>query len=103
MFQKFRKKPIEIVAFQFTKEKHDYLKKNVKKNENENPVDVRMLDIPDAELEWNWFTQQLYIMTSEGQMEVNVGDWVIREPFDKVRRYYPVKNEIFVQTYDAVV
>jgi len=101
MFKKFRKKPIEIVAFQFTKQMQKDLIA-LGKNPNENPIDVKVPNIPDADTQWNWYTGQLYIQTSEGQMEVNVGDWIVKEPFDKERKYYPVKNEIFKQTYDAV-
>lgn len=101
MFKKFRKKPIEIVAFQFTKQMQKDLIA-LGKNPNENPIDVIIPNIPDADTQWNWHTQQLYIETSEGQMEVNISDWIVKEPFYKERKYYPVKNEIFMQTYDAV-
>jgi hypothetical protein len=99
MFKKFRKKPIEIVAFQFTKQ----MQKNLIAlgiNPKENPVDVKIPNIPDAETYWNWHTQQLYLQTSEGEMKVNITDWIVKEPFDKVYKYFPVKNEIFVQTYE---
>lgn len=101
MFKKFKKKPIQIVAFQFTKEMWKDLIA-LGKNPDENPIYVKMPNIPDADTQWNWYTGQLYIQTSEGQMEVNIGDWIVKEPFDKERKYYPVKNEIFKQTYDAV-
>ena len=102
MFKKFRKKPIEIVAFQFTKQMHKDLIA-LGKNTDNNPIDVKIPNIPDAETYWNWHTQQLYLQTSEGEMGVNITDWIVKEPFDKVRKYYPVKHKIFVQTYDAVL
>jgi len=43
------------------------------------------------------------IITSEGTMAVNVGDWIIKEPFDKERQFYPCKPDIFAQTYDPVL
>lgn len=101
MFQKFRKKPIEIVAFQFTQEMQQDLIA-LGKNPDENPIDVKIPNIPDANTYWNWFTRQLYLYTSEGEMEVNVGDWIVKDPFDKERKYYPVKNEIFLKTYDKL-
>lgn len=102
MFKKFRKKPIVVEAFQFTKQMHkDLIALGEKPYEN--PISVKLPDIPDADTYWNWFAKQLYLNTSEGEMQVNVSDWIIREPFDKVRKYYPVKNEIFVQTYDPEI
>jgi len=101
MFKKFRKKPIEVVAFQFTKQMHNDLI-SLGKNPNENPIAVKIPNIPDVKTYWNWHTQQLYIETSEGEMNVNISDWIVKEPFDKVRKYYPEKNEKFVQTHDAV-
>ena len=41
------------------------------------------------------------IITSEGVMRVNVGDYIIKEPFDKGRGFYPCKPDIFELTYDA--
>ncbi len=32
-------------------------------------------------------------------MKATIGDYVIKEPFDKERRYYPCKPDIFDQTY----
>lgn len=46
--------------------------------------------------------QELYIPTSEGNMLCNIGDYVIKEPFDKVRKYYPCKPDIFEKTYEKV-
>jgi hypothetical protein len=42
----------------------------------------------------------LVIKTSEGDMEANIGDYIIKEPFDKVRGFYPCKPDIFKLTYD---
>lgn len=42
------------------------------------------------------------IVTSEGTMRVNEGDYIIKEPFDKKRGFYPCKPDIFEQTYELV-
>lgn len=42
------------------------------------------------------------IVTSEGVMVVNKGDYIIKEPFDKVRGFYPCKPDIFKATYDQI-
>jgi hypothetical protein len=44
----------------------------------------------------------LCIDTSEGMMFANIGDYIIKEPFDKERKFYPCKEEIFKQTYDIL-
>lgn len=43
------------------------------------------------------------IITSEGVMAVNVGDYIIKEPFDKERGFYPCKPDIFKKTYEDYV
>ena len=101
MFKKFRKKPIEVDALQFTQEmQNDLIALGIKPRENH--ISVTIPEITDAETEWNWFTQQLYLHNSEGQMQVNVNDWIIKEPFDKVIKYYPIKNDILPKTYEEV-
>jgi len=40
------------------------------------------------------------VITSEGTMAVNVGDYIIKEPFDKERKFYPCKPDIFHKTYE---
>jgi len=41
----------------------------------------------------------LVIKTSEGDMLANIGDMIIKEPFDKNRMFYPCKPDIFKKTY----
>ena len=43
------------------------------------------------------------IITSEGTMRVNVDDYIIKEPFDKDRKFYSCKSNIFKQTYDKYI
>lgn len=42
----------------------------------------------------------LVIKTSEGGMFASIGDYIIKEPFDKERKFYPCKPDIFHATYD---
>ena len=41
----------------------------------------------------------LVIKTSEGDMLANIGDYIIKEPFDKERAVYPCKTDVFAATY----
>jgi len=53
--------------------------------------------------EGNYYFQNgnhLHIKTSEGDMKANVGDFIIKEPFDKKRKFYPCKPDIFDKTYE---
>lgn len=79
---KYRKKPVEIEAFQFGKD-----------------------DFPP------WFTQEIYednvvlkdksayIKTLEGTMIANSGDFIIKGVKGEI---YPCKADIFEQTYDRI-
>jgi hypothetical protein len=44
----------------------------------------------------------LIIKTSEGHMKASIGDYIIKEPFDKERKYYPCKPDIFKATYEQI-
>ena len=86
---KFRKKPVEVEAMQFTVESKDQVfnfvcgNKHAEFDANLNPV--------------------LVIETKEGDMKAVLGDWVIKEPFPtRDRNYYPCKPDIFEQTYEQV-
>ncbi len=91
MIKKYRKKPIVIeaiiveVAYRNLSEIVDFVG-----NENLCPIERRPNYI-------------LKIKTSEGDMAVNYGDYIIKEPFDKERRFYPCKPDIFKQTYEEVL
>ena len=81
---KFRKKPIEIEAIIFNgfnfKECREWI--GIENYDN-------TLNYPN-------------IITSEGIMTVNVGDYIIKEPFDKERGFYPCKPDIFEKTYEKI-
>jgi len=78
---KYIKKPVEIEAVQFTGENFEECKKYIGIANFDNT-----LNYPN-------------VITSEGVMRVNVGDYIIKEPFDKDRGFYPCKPDIFKQTY----
>lgn len=42
------------------------------------------------------------IRTLEGNMTVSLGDYIIKEPFDTERKFYPCKPHIFERTYIKV-
>ena len=46
----------------------------------------------------------LLIETKEGIMKAFKSDWIIKEPFPTGDRdFYPCKNDIFINTYDAIL
>ena len=96
---KYRKKPVIIDAVQWTgknnREMFDFLTQDTFKNET--------MEISDKHFYIDRHNDGgLVIKTSEGDMAANIGDYVIREPFDKDRKFYPCKEDIFLQTYEKV-
>lgn len=90
---KFRKKPVEIEAFQMTKERRwdnsewpHWLNVAWNKDSHETGA-VFCVDAGD----------QLFIKTLEGDHEVTFGDFIIRGVQGEL---YPCKPDIFEQTYD---
>lgn len=89
---KFRKKPVEIEAFQWT---------------GENTRDLLLWVDPKlgpAEMPKDWWLKQpspgkffLVIPTLEGDHEAGVGDWIIR---GVAGEYYPCRPAIFAATYE---
>lgn len=80
---KYRKKPLEIEAIVFNGSNLKECKIFIGENYDNS------LNYPN-------------IKTSEGTMEVSVGDYIIKEPFDKERGFYPCKPHIFEATYDKI-
>lgn len=80
---KFRKRPVEIEAIQYTgknmREIFDFTK--------------------TTEIEDDFLTSELIIKTLEGDMHASVGDWIIRGVKGE---YYPCKPDIFGLTYEPV-
>ena len=86
MVQRATKKPItvEFVKFDATKESFDSI-------------------LSMGDVRWNpgeMGSESFFIETSEGDMKVSKGDYVIKEPFDKDRGFYPCKPDIFNKTYE---
>lgn len=80
MVKKFRKKPVEIEAIQWT---------------GENFVEITGWS-GDV---WSVNIDQLIIPTLEGKHYANVGDWIIKGIQGE---FYPCKPDIFEQTYETV-
>lgn len=92
---KFRKKPIEIEAFQLTEE---LVKAHL--------LDKQTLPFGISIGNWSGHTDRrevydwrLGIETLEGRMNVSANDWIIR---GVAGEYYPCKPDIFEATYDKV-
>jgi len=96
------KKVDPIIAFEFTKELHKHIKENVEIDESQKPMKIEILDIPDAELLWNWHLCQLYIKTSLGFEQVNIGDFVLIGDFEQEFRYKPIKKTDLFAIYEEI-
>lgn len=85
---KYRKKPVEIEAIQYTGDNFNEIKDFI--NTGERPMKMTELGTPVIE-------------TNEGDMYVSTNDWVIKEPFPiNDRKFYPCKPDIFEQTYEPL-
>lgn len=80
---KFRKKPVVIEARQYT---------------GLNGTEL-LGWIGGSELEENFFGDYIEIKTLEGTMRADKGDWIIKGVKGE---FYPIKDEIFRETYEAV-
>ncbi len=82
---KFRKKPVVIEAEQFFDNKECFDKFKAKGL----PIKYDYQSVPHC-----------YIETLEGQMYITDKDWIIKG----VRgEFYPIKNDIFLETYEKVI
>ena len=84
---KFRKKPVEIEAMEFTNETKDQVYNFVTCNKS-------------ASFEGGTSHPTLKIQTLEGVMTAHVGDWIIKGVNGE---FYPCKPDIFDMTYDKVL
>lgn len=88
---KFRKKPIEIEAMQFTDENKDQVYAWAKEYQ---------MNVHHG---WDDGKPCLRVPTLEGEMTCSLGDYLIVEPFPTDwRKLYPCKPDIFENTYDRV-
>jgi len=85
---KFRKKPVVIDAFQYQEQDFCFFPKWA------NDAGCFVKYYKDNELE------KLCIKTLEGEMLVNIGDWIIKGVKGEL---YPCKPDIFEATYDYCV
>lgn len=88
MVKKFRKKPVEIEAEQFTGQNNPFLVVE------EHRCNYRMCPLCGGDNE-----RHAYIRTLEGGHIVSKGDWVIKGIQGE---FYPCKPDIFEKTYDSV-
>ena len=86
---KFRKKPVVIEAMQW----HGSDKANLEK------IKVWSNGAVHSAKPWKEYYDWLEIKTLEGVMEASPGDWIIKGIKGE---FYPVKDEIFKETYEAV-
>lgn len=94
---KYRKKPVEIEAFQYDGDMIDfdgvwYVPEWAAKAFTDG---ILYYDSPDSETP----PCELYIKTLEGVHHASVGDFIIRGVNGEL---YPCKPEIFAKTYDLV-
>lgn len=82
---KFRKKPVVVEAVKYT---------------GDNKREIQ--DFTNGEARTNTGYSHLSIDTNEGTMRCEVGDWMIKEPFNVTngRNFYPCKSGIFEATYE---
>lgn len=90
---KFRKKPVVIDAFQFTQEMAE--SKLFDGVDLPEPIIVARANFHP--IERAIYSSKFVIETLEGQMEVSIGDWVIRGVKGE---FYPCKPDIFEATYE---
>jgi hypothetical protein len=87
--RRFRKRPVEIEAVQFTRDNGTIVAKwcGGRWTYEAKPSD------PSDVAEW------VLIPTLEGQMQASLGDWIIRGVQGE---FYPCKPDIFAATYEVV-
>ncbi len=90
---RFRKKPVEIEAFQMTKER--------RQDNSEWPNWLNQAWQKEHEEVGSFFplSTALYIHTLEGNHLVSLDDWIIRGVKGEL---YPCKPDMFAATYDRV-
>jgi hypothetical protein len=89
--KRFRKRPVEIEAMQYTGHNGRELRGWSDGAVIESPVLEPSADYPSG--------RYVQVITLEGTMIGNDGDWIIRGVKGE---FYPVKPDIFEQTYEAV-
>lgn len=98
VIKKARKKPIEVEFIQWTGGNHRPMFDFLTESENE----IISSSGHNFLIDHSRIQGGLCIKTSEGIMHASIGDFIIKEPFDKDRKFYPCKKEIFEKTYDIL-
>ncbi|WP_351122593.1 DUF2829 domain-containing protein [Shewanella sp. T24-MNA-CIBAN-0130] len=89
---KFKKKPVIVEAVQFTGDKEPVIELMRLMNEGQEfSFNVESLTSCNA--------NDVMILTLEGVMTANIGDWIIKGVNGE---FYPCKPDIFEKTYEAV-
>ena len=88
MIKKFRKLPVVIEAIQYVSEPTNSFQECCDFIGEENLSDGTSIE-----------EEYIGISTDEGEMEARMGDWIIK---GIAGEFYPVKDEIFRLTYEAV-
>ena len=97
---KFRKKPVEIEAVQFTGSNHREVCEFITTEVDHDHYDGQGFAFdPSDPSEDPSEGGEVVIKTLEGDMRGDVGDWIIRGIQGE---FYPCKPDIFVATYDEV-
>ncbi len=92
---KFRKKPIEIEAVQWTGDNHREMF-NFLGGKDEEYIQATGVNFY---IDWNKVNGGLIIKTLEGEHIASIGDWIIKGVQGE---YYPCKPDIFETTYEVV-
>lgn len=93
---KYRKKPIEIEAVQFTGDNEYEIAKFMGIPVTALQMSVDAVLRTDGDYRVN---QHIHIPTLEGMMTANCGDWIIKGVKGE---FYPCKPDIFDETYEEV-
>lgn len=96
---KYIKKPIEVEAIRFNgnsnlKDIEEFMGREVVTELESETAYVAGMGAP---------VFSFLIPTKEGFMRVSKGDYVIKEPFDLERGFYPCKPDVFKLTYEPVI
>lgn len=98
---KYRKKPVEIEALEWTGQNHRQMFNFLYDGENPDQRSLQTIG-KNFYISHGENVGGLTIKTSEGDMIAKIGDYIIKEPFDKDRQFYPCKPDIFALTYDKI-
>lgn len=98
---KYRKKPVIIEAIQWTGKNIDVIKKFVGASAKFHyyVATENMYAVSETPPSVRDYTVSLTINTLEGDMQANVGDYIIKGVNGE---FYPCKPDIFEKTYDKV-